>query len=105
MGYRKYIATTCQTATFSEVNTDAMWNFFNAVRDLIVKHEAKVDYFVGDNSATEVTYEDEGRTARIPTTSRFTLIAKIDGADHLPEVWAAEGHPEYPILTFSHRRA
>jgi len=60
----------------------------------------EVDCVVGDPTLRFSRVEDDNRTARIPFAGTERVYAKIDGAEHTPEEWAAQGHPEYPILTF-----
>ena len=95
------LSTITATPAFLNLDQDAKDAFMKRTMNLLTSGDfPDVDFIVGDPAAEAISFEDGDRTAKVPFTGGQRVYAKVDGGDHTPAEWAAEGHPEYPILTF-----
>lgn len=95
------LSTITATPAFLNLEEEAKNAFMQRTLNLLGSSDfPDVDFVVGDPKATAISFEDGDRTARVPFSGGRSVYAKVDGGDHTPAEWAAQGHPEYPILTF-----
>jgi hypothetical protein len=92
------VSTVVSTRGFQQQDQEAQKCFVKKVVDLL--GDSNCDFFVGDNTKDNVTFEDNNRTARLPYSGDSKVYAVLDGGGTSAAEWAEMGHAEYPILTF-----
>ena len=95
------LSTIVATPAFLHLDPEAAADFRDRALALLTASGSALDFIVGDPLTTgDPAFEDDGSTARVPFAGTQRVYAKLDGGDLTPAEWAANGHPEYPVLTF-----
>ena len=97
------VSTIVQTTGFRslpEETNNKVAPFLGAVLQLMRTEYWEADLFIGDPNAKKITFEDYGRTCRMPFLGgKRSIYIKIDGSEKTPEQWKEAGYPEYPVMT------